>query len=249
VTQPDPPDAEARRAELAENLVAVRARLAAACLAAGRDVSEITMIAITKTRPASDVRLLAELGVTDVGENKDQEAAAKAAACAERGVTGLTWHFVGQLQTNKAASVVRYADVVHSVDRERLVRTLGTQARRAGRTLTCLLQVSLDHDPPPDGGQARGGAKPAQLLTLADAVADEDGLTLGGVMAVAPLGEPPAPAFAKLAQIATRLQAAHPAATAISAGMSADLEEAIAAGATHVRVGTALLGVRSTLVG
>ena len=147
MTQPDPPDpTEERRCELAANLVAVRARISAACQAAGRDVHEITMIAITKTRPASDVRLLAELGVTDVGENRDQEAAPKAAACTELGVTGLTWHFVGQLQTNKASSVVRYADVVHSVDRERLVTALGTQARRAGRALTCLLQVSLDHD-------------------------------------------------------------------------------------------------------
>jgi uncharacterized pyridoxal phosphate-containing UPF0001 family protein len=268
VTQPDPPDPTGeRRPELAANLAAVRARIAAACQAAGRGVNEITMIAITKTRPASDVRLLAGIGVTDVGENRDQEAAPKAAACAELGVTGLTWHFVGQLQTNKVSSVVNYADVVHSVDRERLVTALGTHARRAGRVLTCLLQVSLDHTPASDGKPAsddgpawegslvsghipaRGGASPAQVLGLADAVAAEDGLTLGGVMAVAPLGEPPGAAFARLAQIAASLQAAHPTATMISAGMSADLEEAIAAGATHVRVGTALLGARSTFVG
>jgi uncharacterized pyridoxal phosphate-containing UPF0001 family protein len=250
-------DPRARRAEIAASLAGVRARIAAACQAAGREVSEITMVAITKTRPASDVRLLSELGVTNVGENRDQEAAAKAADCARLGVTGLTWHFVGQLQTNKASSVVRYADVVHSVDRARLVRALGTQASRVGRTITCLVQVSLDpaatgHDgggPGHGGGPGRGGAAPGEVPGLADAIAAEDGLTLGGVMAVAPLGEPPGPAFARLAGVAAMVRAAHPAAIMISAGMSADMEEAIAAGATHLRVGTALLGGRSTFVG
>ncbi|MGH3158228.1 MAG: YggS family pyridoxal phosphate-dependent enzyme [Streptosporangiaceae bacterium] len=245
MTGPESPGAAgSRRAQLAANLIAVRARIEAACHSAGRDVSGITMIAITKTHPASDVRLLAELGVTNVGENRDQEAAPKAAEVTRLGVTSLTWHFVGQLQTNKAASVARYAGVVHSVDRDRLVHALATQARRAGRTITCLIQVSLDEDP------ARGGALPGQVPALADAVAAEDGLVLGGVMAVAPLGEPPpAAAFARLAAIAADLRAAHPAATMVSAGMSADLEEAISAGATHLRVGTALLGARSTFVG
>lgn len=255
-----------RRAEIAANLAGVRARIAAAAQAAGRDVSEITMIAITKTRPASDVRLLAELGVTDVGENRDQEAAAKAAECAQLGVSALTWHFVGQLQTNKAASVVRYADVVHSVDRARLVRALGTQARRAGRTVTCLVQVNLDpavaHDAAPDTGPGtgpaagpgtqapgRGGADPGQVAALADAIAAEEALALGGVMAVAPLGQPPEPAFARLAEIAAEVRAAHPGAIMISAGMSADLEAAVAAGATHLRVGTALLGRREPAFG
>ena len=120
-------------------------------MAAGRDPGEVTLVAITKTFPASDVRLLYELGVRDVGENRDQEAAPKAAECADL-APGLTWHFVGQLQTNKAASVVRYARVVHSVDRMRLVRALGMQARKAGRVVTCLVQVSLD--PGPDPGPA-----------------------------------------------------------------------------------------------
>ncbi|HEY3956952.1 MAG TPA: YggS family pyridoxal phosphate-dependent enzyme [Streptosporangiaceae bacterium] len=229
---------------MAAGLTAVRARIAAACQRAGRDVSEITLIAITKTRPPADVRLLAELGVRDVGENRDQEASAKVAACERLGVTNLSWHFVGQLQTNKAASVARYAQVVHSVDRDRLVRALGAQASRAGRTLTCLIQVSLEDSP--DG---RGGAAPARVPALADAVAAAEGLALGGVMAVAPLGAPAGPAFARLAGIAAGLRAAHPGAAMISAGMSGDLEEAIGAGATHVRVGTALLGARSTFVG
>ncbi|HEV2451086.1 MAG TPA: YggS family pyridoxal phosphate-dependent enzyme [Streptosporangiaceae bacterium] len=227
---------------MAARLAALRERIAAACADAGRNPAEITVIAVTKTRPASDVRLLSELGLTDVGENRDQEAAAKFAECERLGVTGLTWHFIGQLQTNKAGSVARYADVVHSVDRARLVRALGSHARQAGRTITCLVQVSLDDDP------ARGGAVAGQVPELAGTLAAEDGLVLGGVMAIAPLGWDPGTAFRKLAGIAAVVRAAHPEATMISAGMSADLEEAIAAGATHLRVGTALLGVRSPFV-
>ena len=243
MTQPPAPaGTDARRDEIAAGLAGVRARIAAACRAAGRDVSEVTLIAVTKTRPASDVVLLSELGVTNVGENRDQEAAPKAAAVARLGVQGLTWHFVGQLQTNKTASVVRYADVVHSVDRLRLVRALSRHAVAAGRTITCLVQVSLDEDP------TRGGAPPGQVAGLADAVAASAGLVLGGVMAVAPLGAPAGPAFGLLAGIAASVRAAHPGAAMISAGMSDDLEEAIAAGATHLRVGTALLGVRSAFV-
>jgi PLP dependent protein len=243
VTDPQPGTAQARRDQIAAQLAEVRARIARSCAQAGREVTEITMIAITKTQPASDVCLLSELGVREVGENRDQEAAAKVAACARLGVTGLTWHFVGQLQTNKCPSVVRYADVVHSVDRLRLVRALGTHARRAGRTVTCLIQVSLD------GELARGGAPADQVPGLADEVAGEGGLVLGGVMAVAPLGEPADAAFSRLADVAAAVRAAHPDATMISAGMSADLEQAIGAGATHLRVGTALLGARSTFVG
>ena len=220
----------------------MRARNAAACQNAGREVSEITLIAVTKTRPASDVRLLSELGVTDVGENRDQEASTKAADCARLGVTGLTWHFIGQLQTNKCASVVRYADVVHSVDRSRLVRALGSHARRDGREVACLVQVSVDGDP------SRGGAAEDLVPRLADEVAGEEGLALGGVMAVAPLGWPAEEAFRKLKDVAEVVRAAHPEAGMISAGMSADLEQAIMCGATHVRVGTALLGARSTFV-
>jgi pyridoxal phosphate enzyme (YggS family) len=230
-----------RRTELRGRLALVRGRIEAACRAAGRDPGEVTLVAITKTFPASDVRLLYELGVHDVGENRDQEAAPKAASCADL-APGLTWHFVGQLQTNKAASVVRYAGVVHSVDRLRLVRALGEQARRAGRVVTCLVQVSLDRD------EVRGGVPEPEVGELAGAIAAEDGLLLGGIMAMAPLGVPPAQAFAPLPRIAAAVRASHPAARIVSAGMSGDLEAAIAAGATHVRVGTALLGDRPGFV-
>jgi pyridoxal phosphate enzyme (YggS family) len=224
-----------RREELALRLAAVRERISAACDAAGRAAEEVTLIAVTKTFPASDVRLLSGLGVTDIGENRDAEAAPKAAQCAD---LDLVWHFIGQLQTNKAASVARYATFVHSVDRLRLIRSLGAAARRAGRVIQGLIEVSLDADP------ARGGALAAQVPGLAEALAAEPGLVLAGVMAIAPLTMEPAEAFARLLDSAAVVRAVRPAATVISAGMSGDLEAAIAAGATHVRIGTALLGDR-----
>jgi pyridoxal phosphate enzyme (YggS family) len=230
-----------RRDELSARLVAVRERIGAACAAVGRDAGDVTLVAITKTFPVSDVRLLYQLGVRDVGENRDQEAAPKAAECADL-APRLNWHFVGQLQTNKAASVVRYARVVHSVDRPRLVRALGGAARKAGRVITCLVQVSLDDVP------GHGGAAPPQIPGLAEAVAAEEGLLLGGVMAVAPLGVPPESAFALLPAAAAAVREVRPEAAMISAGMSGDMEAAIAVGATHVRVGTALLGGRPGFV-
>lgn len=232
---------DARLTELAANLAAVRARIAAACAQAGRPASEVRLIAVTKTFPAADVMRLNRLGVTDFGENKDQEAAPKAAECATAGLT-LRWHFVGQLQVNKAGSVASYADVVHSVDRARLVTALGRRAVAAGRELSCLVQVSLD------GAPGRGGALPDQVSALAAAISAEPGLALGGVMAVAPLGAPARPAYARLRQIAESVRSQHPGASVISAGMSGDLGEAIAEGATHLRIGTALLGGRPAFV-
>ena len=231
-----------RREELALRLAEVRRRIAKACEAAGRDAGEVTLIAVTKTWPASDVRLLSELGVTDVGENRDAEAAPKAAECADLTAKGLTWHFIGQLQTNKAASVVGYASVVHSVDRPRLVHALGRAARQAGRVVRCLIQVSVDNDP------ARGGAPADIVPALAEALGAEDGLVLAGVMAIPPLGMAPADAFARLLESAAAVRAVRPSATMISAGMSGDMEAAVAAGATHLRIGTALLGDRGPRV-
>lgn len=227
-----------REQELAERLVEVRERLAAACRAAGRDPGGVHLVAVTKTWPVSDAALLRGLGVLDLAENRDGEARQKAAL-----VTGVRWHFVGAVQTNKARSVASYADVVHSLDRPALVAALAAGAVRAGRTVEVLVQVSLDADP------ARGGAVADDVPALADAVAAADGLRLGGVMAVAPLGMEPAAAFAMLAGVAGRVRAGHPGADTISAGMSGDLEQAVAAGATHVRVGTALLGPRGPLLG
>ena len=234
-----------RPAELSRNLAATTKRIAGACAAAGRDPAEITLIAVTKTYPASDVLALAGLGLTNFGENRDQEAAPKAAAVAAARQP-VTWHFVGQLQTNKAHSVARYADVVHSVDRIRLVRALGGAARAAGRDVTCLVQVSLDASAPTDGGagQSRGGVAPAMLGEVAAAIEAEDGLALGGIMAVAPLGADPKDAFAPLRHLSDVIRSINASATVVSAGMSGDLESAIECGATHLRIGTALLGDR-----
>jgi pyridoxal phosphate enzyme (YggS family) len=235
-----------RKDELAGNLAKVEERIAAACAAAGRRRDEVTLIVVTKTYPASDVRILAELGVRHVAENRDQDAAPKAAECSD---LPLSWHFVGQLQTNKVRSVVGYADVVQSVDRARLVTALSKEAERAGREIGCLIQVALDAGESARG--ERGGVAPAGIEELAGLVAASPGLRLDGLMTVAPLtgeyaGRQRA-AFERLMDLSTDLRRAHPAATMVSAGMRADLEEAVAAGATHVRVGTAVLGVRPRL--
>ena len=235
-----------RRTQLAENLARVEERIASACSAAGRGRDEVTLIVVTKTYPASDVRILHELGVRHVAENRDQDAAPKAAECAD---LSLTWHFVGQLQTNKVRSVASYADVVQSVDRARLVTALSAAAVREGRELGCLIQVALDAESGERGD--RGGVAPDGIEELADAVAVAPGLRLDGLMTVAPLAGPYAgrqrAAFDRLMEFSSRLRGNHPAANMVSAGMSADLEDAVAAGATHVRVGTAVLGVRPGL--
>jgi pyridoxal phosphate enzyme (YggS family) len=236
-----------RPAELSRNLAATRDRIAAACAAAGRDPAEITLIAVTKTYPAADVLALAGLGLTDFGENRDQEAAPKAAAVAAAGQP-VTWHFVGQLQSNKAHSVAAYASVVHSVDRIRLVRHLGAAAlstpgrNAAAAALICLVQVSLD------GDQNRGGVPADRMLEIAEAIEAEPGLALGGLMAVAPLDEHPLAAFAPLRELSAAVRSVSASATIVSAGMSGDLEAAIECGATHLRIGTALLGDRRPTV-
>jgi hypothetical protein len=188
---------------------------------------------VTKFHPASDIAVLRDLGVTRFGESRDQEARQKVAE-----VDGVRWHFVGRLQRNKAGSVAAYASVVESCDRLRLVPALSAGAVRADRVVDVLVQVSLDGDPD------RGGAPEGEVPALADAVADAAGLRLAGVMAVAPLGEEPARAFGRLAELAERLRRDHPDARELSAGMSADLEQAVSCGSTSVRVGTALLGPR-----
>jgi pyridoxal phosphate enzyme (YggS family) len=239
-----------RRADLAANLERVRARIAAAADAAGRDPAELTLIAVTKTHPASDIALLAELGVTDIGENRDQEAAAKhvelcSPANAATASLGLRWHFIGQLQRRKARSVATYADVVHSVDRPELALALGAAAAASGRVIDALIQVSLD----PPGATGRGGVEPAAAMALAELVETTAGLRLAGLMAVAPLGIDPGPPYRALGELSAQVSARFPAATVLSAGMSGDLESAVENGATHLRVGTALLGRRERVVG
>ncbi|MGK5111874.1 YggS family pyridoxal phosphate-dependent enzyme [Geodermatophilus sp. CPCC 205506] len=223
----------------ADRLRAVRARIDAAARAAGRDPASVGLLAVSKTWPAAAVRGLAALGQADFGENRAQELVTKAAELTD---LPLRWHFVGQLQRNKAAAVARLGAVVHSVDRLPLARVLGRAGAEAGHAVEVFLQVDLGG---PEGElAARGGADPDAVPGLADAVAVEEGLRLRGLMAVAPRDVEPGPAFARLAALADRVRADHPEAGEISAGMSADLEEAIAAGSTLVRVGTAVFGER-----
>ncbi|MFD2092251.1 YggS family pyridoxal phosphate-dependent enzyme [Blastococcus deserti] len=225
-------------ARLEENLRAVRERIAAAARAAGRDPATVALLAISKTWPASDVRELAALGQRDFGENRAQELVGKAGELTD---LPLRWHFVGQLQRNKAAAVARLGATVHSVDRPSLAQALD-RAGRQGRPVDVLVQVDLGG--PAGGAAPRGGAPPADVPALADLVAGCEGLRLRGLMAVAPLGEDPRPAFDRLAALAARVRVDHPEAVELSAGMSGDLEAAIAAGSTIVRVGTALFGNR-----
>jgi pyridoxal phosphate enzyme (YggS family) len=229
-----------RRDEIAAGLEATRRRIADAAAAAGRAADEVTLVAVTKFFPAGDVRILAELGVTDVGENRHPEAADKLAECRD---LGLRWHFIGGLQSNKAAAVASYADVVESVDRVKLVSALDRGAHRRSHAVDVLLQVGLD----PPGAIGRSGADAADLPGLADAVASSGMLRLRGLMAIAPPDDDPVEAFARLAAVAARFTRDHPEATWLSAGMSNDLEAAIGAGATHVRVGSAILGARPAI--
>ncbi|MFN8189696.1 MAG: YggS family pyridoxal phosphate-dependent enzyme [Nocardioidaceae bacterium] len=229
-----------RADEIADGLDRVEQRIARACAEADRPRADVTLVVVTKFFPASDVRILAGLGVRDVGENRHQEAEAKAAACAD---LDLTWHFIGGLQSNKAAAVAGYADVVESVDRLKLVDGLARGAQRRSGEVDVLLQVSLD----PPHAVGRSGADPADLAALAAAVTAAPALRLRGLMAVAPLGEEPAAAFARLADVRAGFVREHPDATWLSAGMSGDLEHGIRVGATHVRVGSAVLGARPSI--
>jgi PLP dependent protein len=239
-----------RQAALATSLGIIRRQVSDACLALGRNPKSVVTIAVTKGFPVADVRTLLRLGVSDLGESRDQEASAKLAELADEGdqlnqavSSGpVRWHFVGQLQTNKARSVAQYAHAVHSLDRPELAAALQLGAERVDRDIEVFLQVSLDGDP------QRAGVAPPALVGLADEVATRDRLRLAGVMAVAPLGADPGPAFARLAELSQQLQASHPGAGAISAGMSADFAVALAHGATHLRIGSALLGRRSPIV-
>jgi len=226
-----------RRGEIESGLAAVRARIDRACADAGRSATDLTLVVVTKFFPSSDVRLLADLGIRNVGENRHQEAVEKSADCAD---LDLDWHFIGGLQSNKAAAVAGYADAVHSVDRAKLLGGLSRGAEERGREIDCLVQVSLD--PPEASG--RSGAAIEQVPELAEKIHQTDGLVLRGVMGVAPLDGDAGEAFALLADQAAVVRQLEPEATWISAGMSLDLEEAIQHGATHLRIGSAVLGPR-----
>ena len=222
--------------DLAARLAEIDARIADAARASGRDPGELTRIVVTKFHPATLVARLAALGVTDVGENRQQELTAKATALAD---TDLRWHFIGQAQTNKARAVRESASVVHSIDRARVAHAFDRAGAEGAPPLDVLIPVNLTADP------GRGGVAPDDLEQLAAHVVERCGtLRLRGIMAVAPLDEDPAAAFARVHGYAERLRRIAPDATWISAGMTGDFAEAIAAGATHLRIGSAITGPR-----
>jgi len=254
---------QARRIRLQENLNRTRQAIAAACADAGRPPESVRLVVVTKTFPAADAAVLAELGQADLGENRDQEAAPKAAELARLGLEPV-WHFVGQLQRNKARSVASYAHWVHSVDRVSLAEAIdkalndtaldgpasgdgvpasgdGVAATAHGRTVNALIQVSLD------GDVSRGGAPISGLEALAERIAGTRSLHLKGVMAVAPLGWEPAKAFALLNECSEAVRRVDSGATEVSAGMSGDFAAAIGAGATMVRLGRNVLGEREPM--
>ena len=236
-----------RAAELSRNLAATRNRIAAACAAAGR-IPPRSRSSRSPRRIPPPTCWPGRPWLTDFGENRDQEAAPKAAEVAAAGQP-VTWHFVGQLQTNKAHSVARYADLVHSVDRIRLVRALGAAARAAARELTCLVQVSLDTAGRDRARRARGAAcRQPCSPRWRTAIEAEEGLPLGGLMAVAPRFAAPGARSRRSAGLSDVIKSVNASATVVSAGMSGDLEAAIECGATHLRIGTALLGDRRPTV-
>jgi pyridoxal phosphate enzyme (YggS family) len=219
--------------ELSERYARIMAGIDEACRESGRLRDEVTLIVVTKFHSAGLIRDLVELGVSDVGENRHQDAAPKAVELAG---LPLTWHFVGQLQSNKARAVAEYATVIHSVDRGSLVTSLA----RAEKPLDVFLEVNLTQD------ISRGGVQPSGVLALAEQVLGEASLTLRGVMAVAPIDDDARGAFVRLQTLSSQLTALAPDATAISAGMSGDFADAIAEGATHLRIGAAITGNRPT---
>lgn len=208
-----------RREELAENLATVKSELPA----------HVKLIVVTKTFPASDVKILKDLGVEDFGENRDQEGSAKAEKISA------TWHFQGQLQSNKLKSICSWADVIHSVDSLRYVDLI---SKATSKKLSLFIQVSIDN------AEGRGGANLNSLTEIADAILLSEKLTLLGLMAVAPLGVEPNLAFEKLAKIHQNFRSLYPGAKYLSAGMSADYKAAISHGATHIRIGSSILGSR-----
>jgi pyridoxal phosphate enzyme (YggS family) len=227
--------------QLASRYQQVLARIASACLASGRNESDVELVAITKNHPAEVVAELVDLGHLHFGENRDQEASPKSLRLAEiRPDSKPTWHFVGQLQSNKVKSVLRYARVIHSIDRASLVSELAKQLPKFEGSYSGFIELNLTADP------GRGGVLPENLPALAESVRNLENFELLGVMAVAGLGEDPKAEFEKVLSASSKLQELAPSANQLSIGMSEDFEVAIAMGATHIRVGSAITGPRPT---
>lgn len=222
---------------LASRYQAVKEQVAAAAAKHGRNPDDVELIVISKNHPAELVCELYDLGQRHFGENRDQEAAPKAAATAD--LDGVVWHFVGQLQSNKVKSVLNYAKYLHSIDRSSLLAALAKELAKTPINIKGFVQLNLTDDP------GRGGIQPADLMTFAEAVASVPGVELQGVMGVAALDRDPRIDFQTIASCSEQLREVHPRAKFISAGMSHDFEQALEFGATHLRIGTAITGNRN----
>lgn len=228
---------ESRLNEITENYQKIQSRILESCKKSGRNTSEITVIAITKTYPAADIDLLKTIGIENIGENKDQEASQKFKEVKNKFIR----HFVGQLQTNKVKSVVQYADYIHSVDRLSLVKEIQKMSQKINKIQKVLIQIDLDES---QSDVNRGGVNPQKLNELAQEISNCPNIELSGLMSVAPLNMSSSRAFSKLKIIRDEFIKSFPSAKMLSAGMSEDLEDAVSHGATHLRIGSALLGER-----
>lgn len=225
-----------------ERLAGVRERIASAAKTSGRAATDVELIIVTKFHPAELVAELIDLGERTFGENKDQEASAKSVRVAElRPQQPVQWHFVGQLQSNKVKSVLRYASAIHSLDRDSLLTELKKQLEKNQQNIKCFIELNLTDDP------GRGGLLPERLSEFATKVLAVPQIELLGVMAVAGLGVDPRVDFERAVRASEELQKISPSAKFLSMGMSEDFEIAISMGATHVRIGSAITGPRASL--
>jgi pyridoxal phosphate enzyme (YggS family) len=224
--------------QLTERYRSVNDRIAASCIVAGRAVSDVELVVVTKNHSAEVVAELYDLGHRQFGENRDQEAGPKADALAAGGRLDAKWHFVGQLQSNKVRTVLNYATSIHSIDRSSLVKELAKQLGNRELGIEGFIELNLTEDP------ARGGVEPSNLQQLAHSVMEIGRIKLLGVMAVAGLGVDPRIDFEKTLLASQELQKIAPEANQLSMGMSEDFELAIEMGATHIRVGSAITGPR-----
>lgn len=222
-----------RAQEIAVALASVEERITKAAATAGRKRSELTLIAVTKTYPASDVQILTDLGVSNFGENRSDEGSEKSQLIAA------TWHFQGQVQGRKLKDIVSWASYIHSIDSGEHITKLSRICSEKDRKISIFLQFSLDSAPD------RGGVRADHLGQLADQVVADPNLHLAGLMCVPPVEYGFDRAFGEIAKVHSAFKIDFPDAAGLSAGMSSDFEVAIAYGATHLRVGSEILGSRA----
>ena len=233
-----------RSRQILENLAQVRERIQNAAVNSGRSAAEITLVVVTKTYPISDIEILYEAGERQFGENRDQEGSVKSPAMPK----DVHWHFQGQIQSNKIRSIVSWARTIHSLDNVLHARKI-SQATPEGQTRQLFIQANLELTGAESKVAAhRGGIAPSSIIDFASSLTDFKNLELLGVMAVAPLGVNPSPFFEQVFSLSRQLQAQFPRAKYLSSGMSGDFEAAIATGATHIRVGSSILGARTPVI-